>query len=133
MGSRLEQEQEDEDAYDLWPGCCLSITGSHFSDHYSRLYRVSEQLRSLLKVEPTAQLSIGEIEEGLIEYARAHNGISGVVFHYDPVIWSIFDLEKDTVLKFYYLEKCIRKHVFRHIKIFIPIQGTDVNALVELD
>lgn len=127
----MDSDAEEEAAFDLSPGCCLSITGAHFSDHYSRRYRISEQLRALLNVEPTVQLSMGDIEEGIIDYAKAHNGITGVVFHYDPVIWSMFNLEKDTVLKFYYLEKYIRGHIFRHIKVFIPIQGTDINALLE--
>jgi len=121
----------EEEAYDVWPGCYLGTTGSHSSSHYSCKYRLSEQLRAFLNAPSSAQMSIGAIEEGIIDYARTHNGITNMVFHYDIVIWTVLGLNATTELKLYHLEKYIRNHIFKPITIFTPKQGTDILALVE--
>jgi hypothetical protein len=112
MASESTDVSEDE-AYDPWPGCVMDRTGCHGQSYYNMKYIVNEQLVSFFNLENNAKITYNNFDNIVIDYAFNNNGISddkGIIF-YDEALWKLFELDKDTPLKFYHINKYFVKFI----------------------
>jgi len=101
-------DSEDE-AYDPWPGCTMDQTGCHSSTHYSVKYTMDEELYTFLKLDKDTEVSLRDLDNHIIHYAEANNGIERCLINYDSALWNLFALDINESLKLYQIERNVRK------------------------
>jgi len=101
----------EDEAYEPWPNCIMDRTGCHGKSYYHRKYTVSDKLAIFFKIDKNAELSFSELDDIVIEYAEANNGITRQLIHYDEDLWNLLGFQKDIVFKFYQIEKYMREYV----------------------
>jgi len=101
-------DSEDE-AYDPWPGCTMDETGCHSKSHYTVKYTMDEELSSFLKLDKDAEVTLGDLDHYIIEYAKAHCGIERCNIKYDVALWDLFALDITKPFKLHHIEQNVRK------------------------
>lgn len=99
----------EDDAYDPWPGCTMDRTGCHSSSHYKVKYTMDEELSAFLKLDKGAEVTLSNLDDYIMDYAEANNGIDKTFIKYDSALWSLFALEPTQNLKLYQIERNVRK------------------------
>lgn len=108
----MNADISEDEAYDPWPGCIMDRTGCHGQSYYSRKYTLNEELVSFFNLDDN-NLTYNNFDNIVINYAFNNNGISddkGIIY-YDESLWRLFELDKDTPLKFHHISKYFEKFI----------------------
>lgn len=72
---------------------------------------LNQRAADLFDLEIRAPITESALIDAVIHYAEAHNGMQGVAFHYDPVMWRILAVNENIRLSManliHYMSKCI--------------------------
>lgn len=71
--------------------------GGSYYDSYR--YQMNEAFCALFGLDPRYRYERRRIVRAVLDYAKAHHGITNYVFHYDEVLWKMFGLPADKKFK----------------------------------
>ena len=76
-----------------------------------RIILLNQRAANLFDLEIRTPITESALLDAVIHYAEAHNGMQGVAFHYDPVMWRTLAVNQNIRLSManliHYMSKCI--------------------------
>ena len=93
----------------------MDRTGCHGKSHYYVNYMVNEQLANFFRLDNDVKITLGELDDLVINYAETHNGVSEneSTINYDEGLWNLFNIAHTTPFKIYQIEKYVRNFITR--------------------
>ena len=78
------------------------------SCYYAYQYQMNEAFCTLFGLDPRYRYESRQIVYAVLDYAKAHNGITNYVFHYDEALWSLFGLPAEKRFKTKRIERYMK-------------------------
>ena len=103
----------EDESYDPWPGCVMDRTGCHGYYHRTRKYTMLTAFATFFKQDIDAQVTLHDVDTIVLKYAEEKSliGEYTCTISYDEGLWALFGLERQTVLKYYQIERLATPHL----------------------
>ena len=76
-----------------------------------RIVILNRRVADLFDLSANTPMSESDLIDAVVQYTEAHNGMQGVAFNYDPVVWRILEVDEKVRLTMANLKYYIGKFI----------------------